>query len=66
MVGGHSHTFQYSGTPPVASDVAEYPYPYAINIAGRRPVAYVSAGFGGRYATGVPGHMVASRPRCAH
>lgn len=57
IIGGHSHTFFYTGTPPVllpqqgnASNEAEYNYPYWVrNEVTGKPVPIVQAMWGSRW-----------------
>lgn len=54
VIGGQSHTFLYSGTPPKlntvtnTSDVTPYPYPINVQNQFGTTVPYVQAFWGGR------------------
>ncbi|XP_054262335.1 protein 5NUC-like [Macrosteles quadrilineatus] len=49
VVGGHSHTFLYTGTPPDPVDVPKGPYPTVISQASGKKVPVVQAYYGTKY-----------------
>ncbi|RZF38198.1 hypothetical protein LSTR_LSTR005559 [Laodelphax striatellus] len=48
IVGGHSHTFMYTGTPP-SNDTPKYEYPLVVEQSSKRKVLIVQAGSYSRY-----------------
>ncbi|XP_039277321.1 apyrase [Nilaparvata lugens] len=48
IVGGHSHTFMYTGTPP-SNDTPKYEYPFVVEQDSKRKVLVVQAGSYSRY-----------------
>lgn len=49
IVGGHSHTFMYTGDPPNPYDKPSYPYPLVVNQTNGRKVLVVQAACYSKY-----------------